>query len=70
MQAIRNRIIIAALDVKAGTVIGKGMPRHRSSDFKTFLDEVEKNAPSNLDIHIIMDNADAYKTKPIRAGVL
>ena len=59
--------LFAALDVKAGTVIGKCMPRHRASEFKPFLDEVEKNVPSDLDIHIVMDNASTHKTKLIRA---
>ena len=30
--------LFAALDVKAGTVIGKCMPRHRASEFRKFLD--------------------------------
>lgn len=59
--------LFAALDVKAGTVIGKYMPRHRASEFKAFLDEVEKNVPADLDIHIVMDNASTHKTKLIRA---
>jgi hypothetical protein len=32
------------------------MPRHRAQEFRRFLDTVEKNAPVDLDIHIIMDN--------------
>ena len=42
------------------------MPRHRASEFKKFLDKVEKNVPSDLDIHIVMDNASSHKTKLIR----
>jgi transposase len=59
--------LFAALDVKAGTVIGKCMPRHRAQEFRKFLDEVERNVPTNLDIHIVMDNASSHKTKLIRA---
>ena len=58
--------LFAALDVKAGTIIGKCMPRHRAQEFRRFLDTVEKNAPVDLDIHIIMDNASSHKTKLIR----
>lgn len=58
--------LFAALDVKAGTVIGTCMPRHRAQEFRRFLDTVEKNAPVDLDIHIIMDNASSHKTKLIR----
>lgn len=34
--------LFAALDVKAGTVIGKCMARHRASEFRSFLDEIER----------------------------
>ena len=59
--------LFAALDVKAGTIVGKCMPRHRAQEFRKFLDEVERNVPTNLDIHVVMDNASSHKTKLIRA---
>jgi transposase/DNA-binding CsgD family transcriptional regulator len=59
--------LFAALDVKAGTIVGKCMPRHRAQEFRKFLDEVERNVPVNLDIHVVMDNASSHKTKLIRA---
>src|SRR6201994_1017880 len=58
--------LFAALDVKAGTIIGKCMTRHRAQEFRRFLDTVEKNVPVNLDIHVVMDNASSHKTKLIR----
>jgi transposase len=58
--------LFAALDVKAGTVIGKCMPRHRAQEFRRFLDTIEKNVPADLDIHVVMDNASSHKTKLIR----
>jgi hypothetical protein len=59
--------LFAALDVKAGTVIGKYMSRHRAREFRRFLDTVQKNVPANLDIHVVMDHASGHKTKVIRA---
>src|ERR1700676_2726761 len=59
--------LFAALDVKAGTIVGKCMPRHRAREFRKFVDEVERNVPANLDIHVVMDNASSHKTKLIRA---
>jgi transposase len=59
--------LFAALDVKAGTIVGKCMPRHRAREFRKFLDEVERNVPVNLDIHVVMDNASSHKTKLIRS---
>jgi len=58
--------LFAALDVKAGTIIGKCLPRHRAAEFRRFLDTVEQNVPKDLDIHVVMDNASSHKTKLIR----
>jgi transposase len=58
--------LFAALDVKAGTIVGQCMPRHRAQEFRKFLDEIERNVPADLDMHVIMDNASSHKTKLIR----
>jgi transposase len=58
--------LFAALDVKAGTIIGRCMPRHRAAEFRRFLDTVESNVPNDLYIHVVMDNASSHKTKLIR----
>jgi transposase len=59
--------VTAETDVKAGSVIGKCMPRHRAQEFRKFLDEVERNVPAGLGIHVIMDNASSHKTKLIQS---
>jgi len=56
----------AETDMKAGTVISTCMPRHRAKEFRKFLDEVERNVPADLDMHVVMDNASSHKTKLIR----
>jgi len=53
-------------DMKAGSVIGKCMPRHRAQEFRKFLHEVERNVPAGLDVHVVMDNASSHKTRLIR----
>jgi transposase len=58
--------VTAKTDVKAGSVIGKCMPRHRAQEFRAFLDEVERNVPKGLDIHVVMDNASSHKTEMIQ----
>jgi transposase len=58
--------LFAALDVKAGTIVGKCMPRHRAREFRKFLDEIERNVPTDLDMHVVMDNASSHKTDLIR----
>jgi transposase len=58
--------VTAKTDLKAGSVIGKCMPRHRAQEFRKFLDEVEQNVPIGLDVHLVMDNASSHKTRLIR----
>ena len=58
--------LFAALDTATGAIIGTCMKRHRAREFRTFLDEVERNVPADLDIHVVMDNASSHKTKLIR----
>src|SRR3977135_1333949 len=43
--------LFAALDVKAGTIVGKCMPRHRAQEFRKLLDEIERNVPAARDTH-------------------
>jgi transposase len=58
--------LFAAFDVKAGTVIGTCMPRHRAAEFRRFLGTVEVRVPADLDVHVVMDNAASHKTKLVR----
>lgn len=58
--------LFAALDVATGKIIGQCFRRHRSREFRKFLDRIEANVPDQLDIHIVMDNYATHKTKPIR----
>jgi len=58
--------LFAALDIATGTIVGKCMPRHRSQEFRKFLDEVERSVPADLDVHVVMDNYGTHKTKLIR----
>src|ERR1700732_3115342 len=59
--------LFAALDVKAGTTVGKCMPHPPPQEFRKFLDEIERNVPTDLDMHVVMDNASSHKTKLIRS---
>ncbi len=58
--------LFAALDVKAGTVIGRCFPRHRAAEFRCFLDDIDAQVPPDLDIHLVLDNSATHKTKAIR----
>ena len=58
--------LFAALDAKTGKIIGRNQQRHRSVEFRSFLDTIEKNVPEELDIHMILDNYGTHKTKLIQ----
>src|SRR5262249_15994282 len=48
--------LFAALDAKTGKVIGQLNRRHRSLEFRKFLDKIEAQVPPELDVHLILDN--------------
>jgi transposase len=58
--------LFAALDAKTGEILGETHRRHRSVEFRKFLDTIEASAPADLDVHLIMDNYGTHKTKLIR----
>lgn len=58
--------LFAALDVKAGTVIGEVHRRHRSTEFRHFLRTVEQATPPPLDLHLVLDNSSIHKTPLIQ----
>ena len=57
-----TRDLFAALDVKAGTVIGELHHRHRSVEFRHFLDTIDRSTPPALELHLILDNSSIHKT--------
>ena len=62
--------LFAALDIATGQVIGKCYGRHRATEFRKFLDEIEANVPDDLDIHLVMDNYATHKTPLVRSWLL
>lgn len=58
--------LFAALDIATGRVIGRCYARHRTTEFRKFLDEIEAAVPPDLHVHLVMDNYATHKTKLIR----
>lgn len=58
--------LFAALDTKSGELIGQTQRRHRSLEFRNFLDTIEQNVPAELDVHLILDNYGTHKTQLIK----
>ena len=59
--------LYAALDVKSGKVHGKTAARHTSEEFVDFLQQVVGLCRPKQEIHIIVDNLSAHKTKQVKA---
>jgi transposase len=62
--------LFAALDVKADTVIAEVHRRHRSVEFRHFLQTVERGTPAKLDLHLVLDNASTHKSPIIQRWLL
>jgi transposase len=58
--------LYAALDTKTGAVIGKTAPRHTSQEFVAFLSDIVASQPRGREIHVIVDNFSAHKTKLVK----
>lgn len=59
--------LYAALNTQTGQVHGKTAARHTSQDFVGFLAEVVAQCKPDAEIHIILDNLSAHKTKRVAA---
>jgi transposase len=58
--------LFAALDVQTGRVIGECHARHRTIEFRKFLDTVDASVSSTSEIHIVLDNYSTHKTPVIK----
>ena len=58
--------LYAALDITTGQVIGRLHSRHRAIEFKRFLATLDREVPSELDVHLVLDNSSTHKTPAIQ----
>ncbi len=54
------------LPMRPGQIIGARHRRHRSTEFRRFLDRVDAAIPPDLDVHLILDNYATHKTPTIQ----
>src|SRR6266403_2225249 len=57
--------LYAALDTRTGDVMGKTAARHTSAEFVGFLGQLVASQPKGREIHLIVDNLSAHKTKQV-----
>ncbi|MGH3849994.1 MAG: IS630 family transposase [Pseudonocardiaceae bacterium] len=58
--------LFAAFNILNGQVIGGCLPRHRGKEFVKFLSRLEKEVPSELEIHLILDNYSTHKSAEVQ----
>ena len=58
--------LFAALNVATGTVISPCRRRHRHQEFLAFLRHIDASVPSDLAIHLIVDNYATHKHPKVR----
>lgn len=62
--------LFAALDVASGKVFATLHRRHRSEEFRKFLNLLDRQVPAGLDVHLILDNYATHKTPAIHRWLL
>jgi transposase len=62
--------LFAALNVLDGTVIGHCMPRHRHQEFIRFLQLLDTKTPTDLDLHLILDNYGTHKHPKVQRWLI
>jgi len=51
-------------------VIGALHTRHRATEFLTFLKTIDASVPTELDVHLVLDNASTHKTPAVQRWLL
>ncbi len=62
--------LFAALDVASGKVIGELHRRHRATEFRKFLETIDRAVPEDFDLHLILDNYSTHKTPAIQKWLI
>jgi transposase len=59
--------LYAAFNTRNGAVLGKTAERHTSAEFVAFLADLVAHQPKGQEIHVILDNLSAHKTRQVEA---
>ena len=62
--------LFAALDAKSGKIISQLHRRHRTLEFRKFLDTIDADVPAKLQVHLILDNYATHKTPRIHRWLI
>ncbi len=62
--------LFAALDLSSGSVIAQHYRRHRHQEFLRFLKLIDAAVPTDLDLHLVLDNYATHKTPAVNNWLL
>jgi transposase len=62
--------LFAALDVATGHVYSSLHRQHRATEFRKFLNQLNREVPAEHDVHLILDNYATHKTPEIKRWLL
>jgi hypothetical protein len=58
--------LYAVLDTKTGNVLGRTAERHISEEFVAFPSDLIASQPEGQEIHVILDNLSAHRSKRVQ----
>ncbi len=61
--------LFSAWNVATGEVQIACKKRHRHQEFISFLNQIRRNVPSELDVHVILDNYSTHKHEKVKAWI-
>jgi putative transposase len=59
--------LFAALDIQSGEILTQCKRRHRHQEFLVFLRHVDASVPTDLDVHLVLDNYGTHKHPRVKA---
>jgi len=59
--------LFAAIELAEGRIIAECMPQHRHQEWLKFLKKIDAETPSDLDLHLIVDNYATHKHPKVKA---
>ena len=61
-------MIRAALNVLDGQVVTGYYPQHTQKEFLAFMNVLDRRVPSELQVHVVLDNLSVHKGAQVRGG--
>jgi len=58
--------LFAAIELAEGKIIAECMPKHRHQEWLKFLKKIDNETPSDLDLHLIVDNYATHKHSDVK----